>query len=78
MAYELKSTIHSNQFMVMVHDPDTKEFFMKEEIYDTYAKALHSAQKMAGVFTGLKYVVVAVAAVAQSSPNPIITTEYRL
>ena len=76
--YELKSTIHSNQFMVIAMDKDSKEFVVKPTVYGTYAEALHSAQQCAGNFRYAKYLVVAVAAVAEAVENPVVVTKYKL
>ena len=76
--YELKTTIHSNQFMIIAMDMDSREFSAKPKVYSTYAEALHDAQKFAGTFKYIKYIVVAVAAVAEAVSNPVVVTKYRL
>ena len=78
MAYELKTTIHSNQFMVIAYNMDNRDAVVKPGIYSTYAEALHQAQYYAGMISGIKYLVVAVAAVAQKVDNPVVVTGYRL
>jgi len=76
--YSLKSTVHSNQFMLLAMDKDSHEMVVKPGVYNTYAEALHAAQKLAGTFTYAKYIVVAVAAVTESINNPVVTTKYSI
>ena len=73
-----KTTIHSNQFMIVSLEKSTKYFYVVPGIYSTYASALHKAQEMAGMFHDSKYLVVAVAAVAQAVENPVVVTTYEL
>lgn len=76
--FNLKSTIHSNQFMIIAFDVDSVDYTVRKTIYGTYAEALHKAQTFAGTFKGIKYIVVAVAAVAQAVENPVVVTSYQL
>ena len=76
--YNLKTTIHSNQFLIVQISKIGGAFFTYHTIYDTYAKALHEAQNLAFDHTGSKFIVVAVAAVAEARTNPIVTTSYKI
>jgi hypothetical protein len=73
-----KSAIHSNQFLVLELDRKSGNYSVIPEVFSSYATALHDAQKRAGYYPDYKYIVVAVAAVAQSSYNPVVTTTYHL
>lgn len=76
--FTMKSAIHSNQFMVIALDMDSGDYSVRKTIYGTYAEALHKAQTFAGTFKGIKYIVVAVAAVAEAVSNPVVVTSYKL
>ena len=78
LGYEYKTAIHSNQFMIIAMDTDSREFVAKPTVYSTYAEVLHSAQNLASKVKYVKYIVVAVAAIAESIDNPVIVTKYRL
>jgi hypothetical protein len=73
-----KTTIHSNQFLIIQLEKSTKDLYVVTGIYSTYSSALHKAQEMAGMFHDSKYIVVAVAAVAQAVDNPVVVTTYTL
>ena len=74
-----KTQIHSNQFMVLEMHKQTGKFSMsdKPKIHTSYGSALHEAQRLAGEFTNRKFIVVAVAAVAENKTVPVVTT-YRI
>jgi hypothetical protein len=76
--YELKQTIHSNQFMIIGMNKESREFVVKPGVYTTYARALHMAQQYAMTYHQVKYIVVAVAAIAEAVDNPTIITKYML
>ena len=76
--YEYKTTIHSNQFMIIRMHKDTKRFVVLDGIFGTYAGALHKAQDQAGADSYNKYIVVAVAAIAEGVENPAVVTQYKL
>ena len=77
--FTMKITIHSNQFMIIGLDKFSHIFYVQNHIiYDTYASALHSAQDLARSNAKMKYIVVAVAAIAQAVENPVVTTTYKL
>ena len=73
-----KTVIHSNQFLVLELDRKSWNYSVVPGIHSSYSLALHEAQKRAGFYPDYKYIVVAVAAVAQSSYNPVVTTTYHL
>jgi hypothetical protein len=73
-----KSAIHSNQFLVLELCRNSGNYIVIPEVFSSYSLALHEAQKRAGWYPDYKYIVVAVAAVAQSSYNPIVTTTYSM
>lgn len=70
--------IHSNQFMVIAMDKDSRDFKVKPTIYYSYQGALGDAQKFAQKTSHIKYIVVAVATVAETVENPVIVTKYKL
>lgn len=76
--YELKSTIHSNQFMIIAMNKDGGEMAVRPEIFVTYAEALHKSQTMASEYRFARYIVVAVAAVSQTVENPVVSTSYKI
>lgn len=71
-----KITVHSNQFIVASVGMSNRDFSMATypKIHDTYSSALHEAQRLAGERSDRKYVVLAVAAVAQNISAPVVTT----
>jgi hypothetical protein len=71
-----KTQIHSNQFLVLEMNKTNGKFDMssKPMIHITYSSALHEAQRLAGMFTDKKFIVVAVAAVAENKTVPVVTT----
>ena len=73
-----KSAIHSNQFLVLELCRKSGNYIVIPEVFSSYSLALHKAQEMAGMFHDSKYLVVAVAAVAQAVENPVVVTTYEL
>jgi len=73
-----KTVIHSNQFIVASLGKATGDFSISPRpyIHESYASALHEAQRLAGQLTGKKFVVLAVTAVAENRPVsvPVVTT----
>ncbi len=71
-----KTQIHSNQFIVVTIHKQTGRFSMSDrpKVHASYGDALHEAQRLAGEFTNRKFIVVAVVAVAENNPVPVVTT----
>lgn len=75
----MKTEIHSNQFMIISMakgNPPMFSMSANPKIHSSYPEALHEAQRLAGLTKDKKYIVVAVAAVAEMRPVdvPVVTT----
>lgn len=64
----MKTEIHSNQFLIISIYKDTNEFSISEhpKIHESYGQALAEAERLADKLPDRKFVVVAVARVAEA------------
>ena len=77
----MKTQIHSNQFIVASVSKIGGVFSISEKplIHAEYATALHEAQRLASIHQSKKFIVLAVAAVADMRPVDVpVVTSYRL
>jgi hypothetical protein len=76
----IRSSIHSNQFIIasVYYSGKTAHFSVSDNpvIHESYSEALKEAQRLASKFNGKKFVVLAIAAIAELAPvsTPVITT----
>lgn len=63
--------------MILSMNKVEKNFRVVPGIHSSYASALHEAQRLAGACTDFKYIVVGVAAIAETMANPVVVTSYR-
>lgn len=74
-----KTVVHANQFIILSMEKGGSHIFSMSKnpkIHSTYQEALHEAQRLASIEQSKKFVVVAVAAVAETRPveAPVVTS----
>ena len=77
----MKTEIHSNQFLVLSMRKSDGCFSMSNfpQVHASYPEALHEAQRLAGLEKDKKFIVVAVAAVAEQRPVEVpVITSYKI